>query len=91
MLEGDAKNVVQMLQGVKSSSASLAVIITDTIHLLSSLNSVSFIFVPRDCNRVANVIVKYALSIEYLSTTWEDNFSGCVEKPSLMYLCCGNQ
>ncbi|KAI8570559.1 hypothetical protein RHMOL_Rhmol01G0044000 [Rhododendron molle] len=74
VVEGDVKEVVQMLQGLKNASSSLAVNITDAINLARHFHYVSFSFVRRDCNRVAQTIAKYALSMEF-STLWDWNFS----------------
>lgn len=73
VVEGDAKEVVQMLQRLKNASSSLAVNITDVINSALHFHSLSFSFVRRDCNRVAHAIIKYALSMEF-PTIWDENF-----------------
>lgn len=54
--------------GKLSAKASLEVIITDCFNLVSLLNSCSFKFVSRTCNRVAYVVAKYVISIEHPTT-----------------------
>lgn len=77
MVEGDAQTVIQMLQRTSNVKANLEVVIKDSVYLASRLNPCSFNFVPRSCNRVANVIAKYALFLA-LPTTWQRNFRGWV-------------
>ncbi|KAI8530758.1 hypothetical protein RHMOL_Rhmol11G0084100 [Rhododendron molle] len=67
------QNIVQMLQGKLSAKASLVVIITERLNLATLLNSCSFRFISPTCNRVAYVVVKYALSIEH-PTNWRGDF-----------------
>lgn len=71
-----------MLQGMRNANASLAVIIRDTTSLSLSFHDVSFSFVSRDCNRVAHVVAKYALSIE-LPTTWDGNIPDWICREAL--------
>lgn len=61
LLEGDAKNTVQMLQGRLNAKANLEVIISDCFNLASLLNSCSFNFVSQTCNKAARVVAKYTL------------------------------
>lgn len=77
IVEGDAQSVIQMLQGTSNVKANLEVVIRDSIYLASRLNSCSFNFVSRNCNGVANVIAKYALSLA-LPTTWQGTFPGWI-------------
>lgn len=73
ILEGDAQGVVKMLQRKTVSNAEIEVIIQDVISLSESLVSISYNFIPRSCNRVADLAAKYALSI-VAPMSWEDNF-----------------
>lgn len=43
--------------------ACLEDIVRDALSVVSRFSSVSFQFVPRDGNRVANALAKYALSL----------------------------
>lgn len=63
-----------MLQGASNVKANLEAVIKDSINLASRFNICSFNFVPCNCNMVANVIAKYALSLA-IPTTWQGNFS----------------
>lgn len=73
VFEGDAQNIVNMLQGSKNAKAWLEVIIKDSLNLARFFNSCSFNYVSSTCNRVADVIAKYALSLD-LPTSWQGNF-----------------
>lgn len=73
VFEGDAQDVVNMLRGSKNAKACLEVIIKDSLNLVRFFNSCSFNYVSRTCNRVADVIAKYALSLD-LPTSWQGNF-----------------
>lgn len=44
VVEGDAQGIVQMLQGSKIASSSLAIVNTDTINLACHFHYISFSF-----------------------------------------------
>lgn len=59
IVEGDAQKIIRMLEGVSSISATLNVVILDTLALARNFQSCSFSFIPRTCNRVAHLIATY--------------------------------
>lgn len=68
-----------MLQIRLSVKANLEVIISDCFNIASLLNSYSFNFISRTCNRVAHCVAKYALSVE-LPETWQEDFPTWVSR-----------
>ncbi|KAI8572681.1 hypothetical protein RHMOL_Rhmol01G0218700 [Rhododendron molle] len=78
-VEGDAQTVINMLQGKRQITACLEVIISDILSFGSRFNSCSFVFVPRNCNRVANVLAKYVLFQES-TITWLRDFPSWVNR-----------
>lgn len=56
-----------------SISANLEVVVRDTSALASSFLSCNFNFISRFCNKVAHLVVKYALSL-YTPLTWVGDF-----------------
>ncbi|KAI8549596.1 hypothetical protein RHMOL_Rhmol06G0037300 [Rhododendron molle] len=78
-VEGDAQTVINMLQGKRQVTTHLEVIIRDTLSFDSRFNSCSFNFVPRNCNRVANILAKYTISLE-TPITWLQDFPSWVHR-----------
>ncbi|KAI8551382.1 hypothetical protein RHMOL_Rhmol06G0181600 [Rhododendron molle] len=68
-----------MLQGKATVKASLEVIIRDTLVYARNFHSCFFHFVFHNCNRVANTIAKYALSLD-APITWQENVPNWVSK-----------
>ncbi|KAI8560332.1 hypothetical protein RHMOL_Rhmol04G0247200 [Rhododendron molle] len=79
VVEGDAQAVINMLQGKSQIKACLNVIVQDTLSFICHFLSCSFQFVPRNGNRVANAIAKFALSLDS-PLTWQGNFPSWVHR-----------
>ncbi|XP_042983235.1 uncharacterized protein LOC122312641 [Carya illinoinensis] len=61
VLEGDALNVVQAVQGVEENWSAVGMVIRDVKSLLSRFQEWSIHHVPRELNVIAHTLAKYAL------------------------------
>lgn len=88
IVEGDAQGVINMLQEKTVPKANLEVIIRDSFVFSSSLISVSSQYVPRICNRVADRIAKYALSLDS-TRNWLGDIPSWIQRETSLDLFSG--
>lgn len=70
-VEGDAQAMIKCLHKKGAMVADLEVLCTDIFHLAREVNVVKFVSIPRNCNRAADAIAKYALGVESLEVWLE--------------------
>ncbi|KAL5779181.1 hypothetical protein ACOSQ2_009918 [Xanthoceras sorbifolium] len=63
-VESDAQGVIQLLQDRSIPSSDLGLVISDILSISVSLFVLSFNFVPRGANKVADALAKAALSLD---------------------------
>lgn len=70
VIEGDAKQVVQAING-EVSYADCDSVILDCTKLASKFSSCIFTHVQRDCNKIAHVLAKRSLLVVRFEIWWE--------------------
>ncbi|KAF7832359.1 uncharacterized protein G2W53_014692 [Senna tora] len=70
ILEGDAKNVVDLVNSKTPNLSALGMLVEDIRKAMGSMNTVRIQWTPRSCNAVANRVANFACDLDNFQVCW---------------------